>query len=121
MLGADVFNFLIKEIPRDINLLLEKTRTPMESIDYWLFHQANLFMNNHLMKKLKLEPEKMPLSIDKFGNTSSVSIPLTIVSELGSSLDTRKTLLLSAFGSGMSWATGIITLNGCHICPLVEI
>ena len=73
------------------------------------------------MKKLNLPAEKVPSSIEKFGNTSSVSIPLTIVSQLYNEFNTPKKLLLSAFGAGLSWATGIVTLDNCHISPLVEI
>jgi len=121
MNGADVFTFLIREIPKDIKELLNFSNTPIESFDYYLFHQANSFMNNHLMKKLGLPVEKVPSSIEKFGNTSSVSIPLTIVSQLSNELKTPKRLLLSAFGAGLSWATGIVTLDNCYVSPLVEI
>ncbi|MBU1563994.1 MAG: ketoacyl-ACP synthase III [Proteobacteria bacterium] len=121
MNGADVFTFLIREIPKDIKELLQFANTRMEAFDYYLFHQANSFMNNHLIKKLNLPFEKVPFSIEKFGNTSSVSIPLTIVSQLNKEFNTPKKLLLSAFGAGLSWATGIVTLDNCHISPLVEI
>jgi len=90
MNGADVFNFLIREVPKDIKWLLEKSFTPMDEIDYFVFHQANYFMNNYLIKKLKLDKNKVPMSIEKFGNTSSVSIPLTIATQLQNNLRTKK-------------------------------
>lgn len=121
MNGADVFNFLILEVPRDIRKLLERSETTAESVDYFLFHQANDYMNDYLIKKLKLDREKVPSSISKFGNTSSVSIPLTIVSELSDKLHGNEKMLLSAFGVGMSWASAIINLNKCHISSLIEI
>lgn len=121
MKGADVFTFLIQEIPKDIKKLLKFTNTPMEAFDYYLFHQANLFMNTHVIKKLNLPPEKVPFCIHKFGNTSSVSIPLTIVSQLSQELSSRKKLLLCGFGAGLSWASGILSLENCHISPIVEI
>ncbi|GAO31661.1 3-oxoacyl-ACP synthase III family protein [Geofilum rubicundum] len=121
MNGADVFNFLISEIPKDIKRLLEKTGAEMEGFDYVLFHQANDYMNDYLIKKLKLNRDKVPSSIRKFGNTSSVSIPLTIVSELSDQLHSRKKVLLSGFGVGMSWASAIMDLVDCYIPPLVEI
>lgn len=121
MQGADVFNFVIREIPKDIKRVLEYTGLEAGSLDYYIFHQANDFINSYLAKKLKLDTSKIPSTISKYGNTSSVSVPLTIVSELQGQFDTPKKLLLSAFGVGMTWATGIITLDGCKISDITEI
>lgn len=121
MQGADVFNFVIREIPKDIKKVFEYTGIEVGSLDYYIFHQANNFINSYLAKKLKLDTSKIPSTISKYGNTSSVSVPLTIVSELQGQFDTPKKLLLSAFGVGMTWATGIITLDGCKISDIVEI
>lgn len=121
MNGADVFNFVIREIPNDIKNILEYSNVDRESIDYFLFHQANDFMNSYLIKKLKLPIEKVPSTIAKFGNTSSVSIPLTIVSELQEKLKSRKQLMLSAFGVGMSWTSAVINMGHCIIPDIVEI
>lgn len=119
--GADVFNFVIREIPKDIESVFELAQTKKDEIDYFLFHQANQYMNNYLRKKLKLDAKKVPSSIEKFGNTSSVSIPLTIASELKDSLEGKQKVLLSGFGVGLSWATAILNLNNCHISSLVEV
>lgn len=121
MNGPDVFNFLIREIPKDIKNLLEKYSIDMAIIDYFVFHQANNYMNEYLVKKLKLDVKKVPSSIVKYGNTSSVSIPLTIVSELRGQLNSRKKVLLCGFGVGMSWATAVINLDGCYISTIVEV
>jgi 3-oxoacyl-[acyl-carrier-protein] synthase III len=121
MNGADVFNFVIREIPKDFKALLEFSKTDINLIDYFLFHQANTYINGYLMKKLKLESEKVPSSIEKFGNTSSVSIPLTIVSQLKNELKSNKKLLLSGFGVGMTWATAVMNFEDCKISEIVEI
>ena len=121
MNGQDVFNFVLREIPTDITNLLKYSGLAVESFDYFLFHQANNFMNGYLAKKLRLPREKVPSSIEKFGNTSSVSIPLTIVSELSHKLADRQTVLMSGFGAGMSWATAALSLVDCHVSPLVEL
>jgi 3-oxoacyl-[acyl-carrier-protein] synthase-3 len=76
--GMDVFAFGIKRAPESVNLLLEHFAIGKESIDYFVFHQANRFMNEQIRKKLKLPEEKVPYSLKNFGNTSSASIPLTI-------------------------------------------
>ncbi|MCD4651074.1 MAG: ketoacyl-ACP synthase III [Candidatus Cloacimonetes bacterium] len=120
--GAAVFDFTITAVPKDIRETMEKTCTSPEDIDYAVFHQANKFITDHFSKKLKIPREKVIYSLQKFGNTASVSIPLTIVSELQEELkDTTKRLLMSGFGVGLSWGTMITILDKCHICDLVEI
>lgn len=121
MKGEDVFNFVIKEIPKDIQLILNKSGNAVNDIDYYVFHQANNFINSYIAKKMKLDPAKIPSTIAKFGNVSSVSVPLTIVSELKDKFTSPKQLLLSAFGVGMTWASAIITLDNCKISDIVEI
>ena len=66
--------------------LSEGLKFHMESVDFFVFHQANLFMNEKIRKKLKIPKEKVPYTLNDFGNTSSASIPLTIVNELGNKL-----------------------------------
>ena len=121
MHGGDVFNFVIREIPRDIKFLLERTNTNKDDFDYIVFHQANNFINSYIAKKMKLDTSKIPSTIAKYGNTSSVSVPLTIVSELKDKLNGNHKLLLSAFGVGMTWATAIVNFNNCKISDIVEI
>lgn len=121
MRGGDVFNFVIREIPRDIKKTLQYAGKTAEDFDYILFHQANNFINSYIAKKMKLDGDKIPSSIAKFGNTSSVSVPLTMVSELKDKLDGNKQLLMSAFGVGMTWATGIVPFVDCKISDIVEV
>jgi len=121
MNGTEVFNFVIKEIPKDIKAVFELSGKTKDDVDFFVFHQANDFMNNYLMKKMKIPADQVPATIAKYGNTSSVSIPLTIVSELKEQLMTRKTLLLSGFGVGMTWATAILNFDNCTITDIVEV
>lgn len=121
MNGADVFNFVIREIPRDIKKTLAYAGMSADSFDYIVFHQANNFINSFIAKKMKLDTAKIPSTIAKYGNTSSVSVPLTIVSELKDRLNGSKNLLLSAFGVGMTWATGILPFVDCRISDIVEV
>lgn len=120
MNGSEVFNFLISEIPPDIKKILQFAEVDKDTMDYFVFHQANNFMNSYLAKKLKLPKDKVPTTIHKFGNTSSVSIPLTIASELQGKLSHKK-LLLSGFGVGMTWASAIIKTNEFYISELIDL
>jgi 3-oxoacyl-[acyl-carrier-protein] synthase III len=119
MSGPDIFNFALREIPKDINNLIAINNIDKEEIDYYIFHQANKFMIDFIAKKLKLQVEKYPYSIDKFGNTSSASIPLTIVSELKEK--TSINLLLSGFGVGLSWASVYLHQTNINILPIIEV
>lgn len=121
MKGGDVFNFVIVEIPKDIKRLFAEANENIGDMDYYIFHQANDFINSYIAKKMKLDKEKIPSTISKFGNTSSVSVPLTIASELKGKLDGKHRLMLSAFGVGMAWATAIVPFVNCKISDLVEL
>lgn len=121
MNGADVFNFVIVEVPKDIKRLMAAAGEDIHQMDYYVFHQANAFINNHIAKKLKLDKDRIPWTIQKYGNTSSVSVPLTIVSELKEKMHGKKKLLLSAFGVGMAWATAIVPFVDCSISEIVEL
>ena len=118
--GLDVFNFTLRVVPSSIKKALSKSNNNNETIDYFLFHQANKFMIDFFRKKLKIAENKVPISLDKFGNVSSATIPLTIVTRLKDKIENKK-LLLSGFGAGLSWATAILDTSLCKVSKLKEI
>lgn len=110
--GMDVFSFGISEAPKTVNKLLEGFAVEKDSVDYFVFHQANLMMNKMIAKKLKLPPEKVPYSLKNFGNTSSASIPLTIVTELTEQIKSKDLqFVLCGFGVGLSWGTAYLNIK----------
>ncbi|PWB25718.1 3-oxoacyl-ACP synthase III family protein [Flavobacterium sp. HTF] len=120
--GMDVFSFGISQAPKTVNKLIEKFELDKEAINHFVFHQANLMMNKMIVKKLKLPVEKVPYSLKEFGNTSSTTIPLTIVTELKNDLtSTTQDLILCGFGVGLSWGTAKIRLQNAVISDLIEI
>lgn len=121
LLGADIFNFTLREVSPNINQLIEFSGITKDTIDYFIFHQANYFMNESLRKKMKIDASKVPYSIHKYGNTSSASIPLTIVTQLSKALNTPKTLLLSGFGVGFSWASCVFHSDKILVNELIEV
>lgn len=121
MNGADVFNFVIVEVPKDIKRLMTAAGEDIQNMDFYIFHQANAFINNHIAKKMRLDMERIPQTIQKYGNTSSVSVPLTIVSELKDKMQGEKKLMLNAFGVGLAWATAIVPFVDCKISEIVEL
>lgn len=122
MNGPEIFNFTISDVPRDLKKIIEIADVSFDDFDHIIFHQANKFITDHIAKKLKIDQSKVVYSIQKFGNTSSVSIPLTITSELREELrDSSKRILLCGFGVGLSWGSAITVLNKCHISEIVEV
>jgi 3-oxoacyl-[acyl-carrier-protein] synthase-3 len=118
--GLEVFNFTLKVVPKSINDILSYSGKDINQIDYFLFHQANRFMIDFFVKKLKIDTERVPISLDTFGNVSSPTIPLTIVSRLNNKLKTNNQILLSGFGAGLSWGAAIVDLDNCYISKLIE-
>lgn len=120
--GMDVFSFGISKAPQSINKLLERAGADRTQVDYFLFHQANQFMNEMIRKKLKLSKEQVPYSLRDFGNTSSASIPLTMVTEIAEPLR-EKSLKLAAcgFGVGLSWASVLFNTDRIVCSDLIEI
>jgi 3-oxoacyl-[acyl-carrier-protein] synthase-3 len=118
--GMAVFNFGMSEEPRDIKNLLAEAGVELSQLDLLIYHQANKFMTDFFTKWLKFDKAKTPYSIRKFGNTSSASIPLTIVSELKDNYPERENVILSGFGAGLSWGSVLLDLRKCRISDLIE-
>jgi 3-oxoacyl-[acyl-carrier-protein] synthase-3 len=120
--GIEVFNFSLREVVPNIKELLGFSKHDISQFDYLIFHQANKLINETLRKMLKVDKSKVPLSITKFGNTSSASIPLTLVSELQSQLQSGKVnLLLAAFGIGLSWGSATVETSQVFVPDLIEL
>lgn len=120
--GMDVFSFGISRAPQSVNKILEFASVERESVDYYLFHQANLFMNEKIRKKLKLESEQVPYSLSDFGNTSCASIPLTMITQIGERLRHDKLKLIGCgFGVGLSWGSVYFETDGGGYPELIEI
>lgn len=120
--GFDVFSFGISEAPKTCKKLMEHLHLTNEDIDYAIFHQANRMMNEKIRKKLGLPEDKVPYSLKHFGNTSSASIPLTMVTATRAKLQEQiNRLLLCGFGVGLSWGTVYTVCDPIVVPELVEI
>ncbi|MCE0483099.1 MAG: ketoacyl-ACP synthase III [Methylacidiphilales bacterium] len=121
MNGADVFSFTIREVPKLIVRTLDMAGWDIESTDTFVLHQANKFMLQHLAKKAKIPPGKLPISLAEFGNTSSASIPITIVRHLPELRERSLHSLLIGFGVGLSWASAALELGPLVLPPIIEV
>ncbi len=120
--GMSVFSFGISKAPKSVKSLLEYFSLNKEDIDVFTFHQANLFMNEKIRKKLGLPSDKVPYCLKDFGNTSSASIPLTLVVERQQSLQSKKLKhVVCGFGVGLSWGSIYFETNKIVVPNLVEI
>lgn len=121
MKGMDVFSFGISVAPKSIKKLSEHYAIDYQSYDYILLHQANMKMNDFIIKKLKVAKEKAPSCMRKFGNTSSASIPLNITTQLGFKAK-NSSLICCGFGIGLSWGTVALQLDKeVVVSQLVEV
>lgn len=118
MNGMEVFNFVMRTVPRSIKDLCAMKNLELASVGHLILHQANKFMTDFVAKRIKYPLERVPYCLDKYGNTSSPSIPLTISSELAEQELTDA--IVSGFGAGLSWATAHISLAECNVSPVIE-
>lgn len=115
--GQAVFQFALSTVP---GLVAETTMNGY--VDWFLFHNANKMMIEHIAKKSNLDMARVPLNLARYGNTSSASIPLLMCdSEATEALRTRKNVLaMFGFGAGYSFA-GVRTETEPMTCSLVEV
>jgi 3-oxoacyl-[acyl-carrier-protein] synthase-3 len=122
MKGMDVFAFGITTAPKSIKKLVSEYGIDTNNVEYYVFHQANRMMNETIRKKLKLAEEQVPYSMTHFGNTSSASIPLTIVTQIADKIKGKRTEIIGCgFGVGLSWGTVHFTTESPVISNLVEL
>jgi 3-oxoacyl-[acyl-carrier-protein] synthase-3 len=107
--GRAVFNFSATVVPVQIQGILEQNNMDIDSVDLFMFHQGSKFIVDTLTKRLGLDPKKVPSNLDGVGNTVSSSLPLLLSEYIEK--ENIKTVLLSGFGVGLSWASTILKRN----------
>jgi 3-oxoacyl-[acyl-carrier-protein] synthase-3 len=120
--GSAVFNFVQVDVPGLIEELLACAGVTKDAVDYFLCHQPNRFMLQKLADKLKIPHAKMPMNVvERFGNSSGVTIPVAIASNLASRLksgDCRA--CLAGYGVGLTWTSMLMRLGGLAFCELID-
>jgi 3-oxoacyl-[acyl-carrier-protein] synthase-3 len=100
--GQELFAFTLRRVPEVVRATLAKAGVDAAAVDWYVFHQANAFMNDHLRTKLKIPKEKAPLHLERFGNTVSSTIPIAL-HEAGGAFCPGQQVMLVGFGVGYSW------------------
>lgn len=111
MNGAEIFNFTLLEQPPLIDEILAFSNLAKEQIDFFVFHQANTYILQTLLKKAQIPLSKAPSIFAKYGNQNSASIPSAICEELSEQFGTSKKVLMQGFGIGLSWGACIMELK----------
>lgn len=118
--GMDVFSFAITRPPKSVSRFMEREGIDKDTdVDYFLIHQANKLIVDRIVKKLKLNPDKVPYNLQEFGNLGGASIPMLMVTEIAEELKTRPlTLICSSFGLGLTWGTMMLRTKAISIFPI---
>ncbi|WP_339657184.1 ketoacyl-ACP synthase III [Flavobacterium frigidarium] len=107
MNGPAIFNFTAKAVPELIDSTFQKNSENLDSINQFIFHQANTFMLEYLRKKITIPKEKFLIDMENYGNTVSSTIPIVLKNQIDSNSAQDK-ILLAGFGVGYSWGAVVI-------------
>lgn len=107
--GKEVFRFAVRILPYCISETVSKAGLTFEDIDWFICHQANKRIIDHVVRAMKLPKEKFYCNVDHIGNTSGASIFICLAEmEEQGLLHSGDTLLLAGFGSGLTWGSVIV-------------
>jgi 3-oxoacyl-[acyl-carrier-protein] synthase-3 len=115
--GAEIFNFAISNVHKNIYSLLDRMLWSKENVGLFALHQANDFMVNYIRKKLKVPAELVPTNVRNYGNTGPATIPLLLCEiNAQSDYDLNK-VIMSGFGVGLSWGSIATNLTETNFYP----
>jgi 3-oxoacyl-[acyl-carrier-protein] synthase-3 len=113
MNGAEVFRFATRVMVSSAEELLAACGASVDDVDLYVPHQANKRIIDHAVKNLGLDPAKVLLNIDRYGNTSSASIPIGLAeAQADGLLEEGTRVLMSAVGAGLTWGSVYMTWTG---------
>lgn len=118
--GMGVFSFATQKAPESIRAFLEMDNKCLDDFRFIYLHQANKMIIERIAKLLKVPKERVPISIDRFGNTSGATIPVTIVDHLGeNNANETMDILCCGFGAGLSWGVCSIEIKPSCVFPMI--
>ncbi len=119
--GEKVFNFGVNDVVQYVREFEDRFKLKDEDVDYYIFHQAQKFMLQNMAAYLDISMEKVPMSLKKYGNTSSASIPLTICAEAEKMKEREKQrFLFCGFGIGLACGISYLEIETDAILPVIE-
>jgi len=107
--GREVYQFVVRVLPQMLEEATSRAGVSIDNLDYIIVHQANKRILDYVIEKYKLNPEKVPINIEKYGNTSASSVPI-LLHELNSANKFKKgdLIALAGFGSGLAYGAAVI-------------
>jgi 3-oxoacyl-[acyl-carrier-protein] synthase-3 len=109
MNGREVFKFATRILVKSAEDIMERCGVTIDDIDVYVPHQANMRIIDHATKKLGVPSEKVVINVDRYGNTSSGSIPLALADAAQDGrLTPGKLVLMTGMGAGLTWGSALI-------------
>lgn len=118
--SMDVFSFAITKVPKALKKLCSEFNVSIDEVDHLVLHQANKLIIEAIAKRMKMPLERVPIGLKDFGNTTSASIPLTIVSARSEEYRSKKQRsMVCGFGTGLSWGAAYFETNNLVVPEVV--
>jgi 3-oxoacyl-[acyl-carrier-protein] synthase III len=109
MHGRDIFEFMDRVVPKSVEAALALAGVALDQVKMFVFHQANTFMLEFLIRRMKLPPDRAIVYMAETGNTVSASVPIALKEALRQNrISTGDIVVLCGFGVGLSWATAVL-------------
>jgi 3-oxoacyl-[acyl-carrier-protein] synthase III len=109
MNGREVFRFATRVLVSSAQAVLERCGVSVDDVDVYVPHQANVRIMDHAAEKLGIPPERMVVNVDRYGNTSSGSIPLALAeAQRDGRLKKGDLVLMTGMGAGLTWGSGLM-------------
>ena len=109
MQGREVFRRAVRAVVESATVTLERAGLGVDDVAWFVPHQANVRIIEAAAQRLGIPPERTLVNIERYGNTSSASIPLALFEAVDDGrVRDGDLLLLSGFGAGMTWASALM-------------
>jgi 3-oxoacyl-[acyl-carrier-protein] synthase-3 len=113
MNGREVFKFATRVLVSSAEAVLERCGVSVEEVDLYVPHQANVRIMDHAAAKLGIPRERMVVNVDRYGNTSSGSIPLALAeAQAAGRLKEGDLVLMTGMGAGLTWGSALMEWTG---------
>ncbi len=113
MNGREVFKFATRVLVSSAEAVLERCGVSVEDVDLYVPHQANVRIMDHAAAKLGIPRERMVVNVDRYGNTSSGSIPLALAeAQAAGRLKEGDLVLMTGMGAGLTWGSALMEWSG---------
>jgi 3-oxoacyl-[acyl-carrier-protein] synthase-3 len=113
MNGREVFKFATRVLVKSGEDLLERCGKTIDDVDLYIPHQANLRIINHAVRNLHVPEDRVVINVDRYGNTSSGSIPLALLEAIQDGrVEKGDLILMTGMGAGLTWGSALLEWTG---------